>query len=147
MLALRYRFGAILLVAITLSACKKDLTASSTEDSSAGGPVTASMPAAEVATPNPNVDFSVTPDVVRGCSDAAPIVAEVKWEVRDPSVAEVVVEVGSTAGAPRKLLSQAGRQGSVSTDAWVVAGTKFFLSELATGKELGSVAIKAATCN
>ncbi|MGE8225389.1 MAG: hypothetical protein ACN6RK_06345 [Stenotrophomonas sp.] len=142
-----YRFCTFFLAVVGLSGCQNEASAPTAGQHTPAGRDAASVTPAEVAAPNPKVDFFVTPDTIRECAGAAPITAEVKWEVRDPAVAEVKIEVGNTDGAPRKLLSQAGRQGGVSTDAWVVVGTKFFLSEFASGKELASVVIKGAPCN
>lgn len=141
-----YHFSVALIALGVFSGCQRESVLPGASQAASAGQAAASESEAEVTVLNPNVDFSVTPDTLRECADVAPVTAEVKWEIRDPAISEVKIEVGDTNGSPRKLLSQAGRQGSVSTEAWVVVGTKFFLIEFSSGKELASVAVKGIEC-
>lgn len=96
---------------------------------------------------NRNVDtFTVTPDTISGCPGASPMIAVVDWKARDLAIQAVRIEVASSSAAERKLVSEAGRQGSVSTEAWVTAGHAFFLVDAETGKDLASVVIGAKDC-
>lgn len=94
-----------------------------------------------------NVDaFTVRPDTISDCPGASPTIAVVDWKARDLAVQSVRIEVAASSAAERKLVSEAGRQGSVSTEAWVTPGHAFFLVDAETGKDLASVEIGAKPC-
>ena len=89
----------------------------------------------------------VTPDAIKQCPGAEPVSTEVSWLVADMAVTEVKVEVANAGQSSRKLLSLAGRQGKARTEAWVVVGTKFYLTDSKTGQELASFEMPSQPCN
>lgn len=96
-----------------------------------------------------HVTFVIVPEGIQQCADAGagPVSAEISWRVMDQAVNEVRVEVADPGQESRKLLSLAGRQGSVKTDDWVVIGTRFYLSDSDTGQELARYSMPELPCN
>ncbi len=93
------------------------------------------------------VDFQVSPGVVRQCPDDKPAIATVRWSVEDPAVAEIRVEVRQHPEAERKLLTIAGRAGEVATEAWVVAGTVFYLVDKNTNADIANFEVLPEKCS
>lgn len=91
-------------------------------------------------------EFTVTPQTISSCPGASPIIVVVDWKARDLAIRTLRIEVVDRGATERKLLSESGRQGSVSTESWVTAGHSFFLVDDATGKDLASVVMKAKPC-
>lgn len=122
----------------------KDTQAAAVESSS---PVSESaQPAESVVAPTSSAKFVVSPVGVSGCEGTPAAVATVSWEVADPNVGEVKVEVDNASQPQRNLLTVAGKIGDVKTEAWVVAGTRFYLVDAKTGAELASYEVIAEPC-
>lgn len=149
MLSKHYRIFGALLATSALIACQQQ----SAESQADGAPI-AAVPATESAKASTssqvapeNISFTVSPDAIKQCPGAEPVAAEVTWLVRDMAVTEVKVEVANAGQNSRKLLSLAGRQGKATTEAWVVVGSRFFLTDNKTGQELASFEMLGSPCN
>ncbi len=90
--------------------------------------------------------FTVEPGTMSSCPTTAPAVATVSWDVKEPLEEGIRVEVGSEDSDVRNVLTQNHPTGSVKTDAWVRAGTVFYLLDQKSGRELASVAIESEPC-
>ena len=143
----QYRFACTLLVATALSACQQNQPPQAQEEPARVAAATAPEPPAVPQVSPANVTFTVAPDAIKQCPGAEPVATEVSWLVADMAVTEVKVEVANAGQSSRKLLSLAGRQGKAMTEAWVVAGTKFFLTDSKTGQELASFEMPGQPCN
>lgn len=103
--------------------------------------------AADKAPPaNALADFSVEPGVVHACDGQDRVVSTVKWQVKDPAVATVKVEVDSTEDATRKTFTAGGATGEAQTGDWVGAGVRFHLIDAASGKELATHEVTSLPC-
>lgn len=96
---------------------------------------------------NPLADFTVEPGVVYACDGRDLVVATVKWQVKDPAVATVKVEMDTAADPRRKTFAAGGATGEARTDKWVVAGVRFHLLDGATGKELATHEVTSLPCH
>ena len=95
---------------------------------------------------NPLADFTVDPGVVYACEGRDRVVATVKWQVKDPAVLSVKVEVDSAADPARKTFASGGAIGEALTEEWVGAGVRFHLSDLTSGKELATYEVTSLPC-
>ena len=95
---------------------------------------------------NPLADFTVDPGVVFACDGKDRVVATVKWQVKDPSVTTVRVEVDTAADPMRKTFSAGGAVGEAVTEDWVGEGVRFHLVDAATDKELASYEVTSKPC-
>ncbi len=146
----KYRITCTLLMIAALSACQQSQPAQTQAETAptAAEPAAAGSAAAAQQQVSPaNVTFTVAPDFIKQCPGAAPVATEVNWLVADMAVTEVKVEVANAGQSSRKLLSLAGRQGKATTEAWVVVGTKFYLTDSKTGQELASFEMPGQPCN
>ena len=107
---------------------------------------TATQPAEKAAPVNALADFSVEPGVVHACDGQDRVVSTVKWQVKDPSVATVKVEVDSTDDPTRKTFTAGGATGEAQTGDWVGNGVRFHLIDAASGKELASHEVTSLPC-
>ena len=103
-------------------------------------------PADQAPPANALADFSVEPGVVHACDGQDRVVSTVKWQVKDPSVATVRVEVDSTDDATRKTFTAGGATGEAQTGDWVGAGVRFHLVDAASGKELATHEVTSLPC-
>lgn len=104
--------------------------------------------ATEAAKPAANgVVFTVVPGEVHMCDGRDRVVSEVSWQVADPAVTTVKVEVDTTTDPARKTFTAGGATGSEKTGDWVVQGVRFHLMDAATGKELASHQVAGLPCN
>lgn len=79
--------------------------------------------ATEAAKPAANgVVFTVVPGEVHMCDGRDRVVSEVSWQVADPAVTTVKVEVDTTTDPARKTFTAGGATGSEKTGDWVVQG-------------------------
>lgn len=108
-----------------------------TAQSAAAGPVPAN---------NDLADFSVDPGRVYACAGRDRVVSTVKWHVKDPAVTDVHVDV-DTATQPRTTFASGGGTGQDRTNDWVVAGVRFHLIDVKSGKELASYEVTSLPCN
>jgi hypothetical protein len=111
----------------------------------ADGGVDATASATAPSDPLLNGLMTVEPAAMSGCPDVAPIVADVKWAITDPTVATVKLEVGPM-GQPHQLMAEAGATDSAKTGPWVVPGTEFVLRDGATGRELSKAVVGSGAC-
>lgn len=91
--------------------------------------------------------FRVAPGEVHMCDGRDRVASEVSWEVNDPSVTTVKVEIDTVADPTRKTFTAGGAAGSEKTGEWVVQGVRFHLIDGATGKELASHEVTGLPCN
>lgn len=106
---------------------------------------TATKPAV-TATTNPLVQFSVDPGQVYACDGRDRTVSTVKWQVNDPAVATVRIEVDTAKEPARKTFTNGGNVGEARTGNWVGAGVRFHLVDAATGKELATHEVTSLPC-
>lgn len=133
-----------LFAAIFLAACQQKQVDSERAVES----VAPSDPAIVIQHPaTPGVDFEVVPGSIKQCHGAESVIAEVSWSIGDSNVNEVKVEAKSPQEQSRSLLSVGGRQGEVETEAWVVVGTEFFLSDSSTERELARFVVQGLPCD
>ncbi|MCA0297424.1 MAG: hypothetical protein LCH68_00240 [Proteobacteria bacterium] len=147
MVTKQYRFACTLLMATALSACQQNQPSQTQEQTAPVAATPQSEPSVAPQVSPANVTFTVTPDAIKQCPGAEPVSTEVSWLVADMAVTEVKVEVANAGQSSRKLLSLAGRQGKATTEAWVVVGTKFYLTDSKTGQELASFEMPSQPCN
>lgn len=95
---------------------------------------------------NSLVDFTVEPGVVYACDGRDRVVATVNWQVKDPAVTTVKVEVDTADDPMRKTFTAGGAVGEAVTEKWVGAGTRFYLVDAAGGKELASYEVTSLPC-
>ena len=91
-------------------------------------------------------DFTVEPADVHMCDGQDRVVSTVRWQVKDPAVTTVRIEVDGDANAERKVFAAGGASGEAKTGDWVVAGVRFHLMDAASGKELGLHQVKGLPC-
>jgi len=102
---------------------------------------------ASVAVPDGGGLLFVEPGNVQFCADIVNIVAKVSWNVRDPAISKVRVEVNQQGEAERKLFTVQGTNGEQMTGAWVTKGSQFHLMDDATNKELATFEVTNKSCN
>lgn len=112
----------------------------STSVAADAGPPVADLPKNALA------DFTVEPGEVFACDGRDRVISTVKWQVKDPSVATVKVEVDSAQGSERQTFAAGGNVGEARTGEWVVAGVRFHLIDGATNKELASYEVTSLPC-
>lgn len=95
---------------------------------------------------NPLVDFAIEPGVVSACEGAAPVIATVKWAVKDPSITSVKVEVDSANDPQQKTFTAGGASGEARTEQWVVEGVRFHLVDAASGRKLATHEVTGQPC-
>ena len=95
---------------------------------------------------NELADFTVEPGQVFACDGRDRVISTVKWQVKDPSVATVKVEVDSAQESKRQTFAAGGNAGEARTGDWVVAGVRFHLIDGATDKELASYEVTSLPC-
>lgn len=147
----RFAIAFVLSSTLALAACQGSEQNSRTDEAPPASEhvaVPASSPVAPQAPVSAPVEirFSATPVGDGHCEGAEPVIATVAWQVLDVAVNEVKVEVAAPGLDTRSLLSIGGRQGEVNTDRWVVGGTKFFLTDAASGRELASTEVPVQQC-
>lgn len=106
----------------------------------------APVPAETAPEVNPLADFTVEPGVVYACEGRDRVEATVKWQVKDPAVSTVKVDVDSINDPERKTFAAGGAIGEKRTDDWVVAGVRFHLLDGASGKELATHEVTSLPC-
>lgn len=137
-------FCALVSVA-ALSACSKSPPPADSLPVPAPAAATpADAPAAEPGTAL--ADFSVTPGHVYSCEGRDRAVSVVKWQVKDPAVATVRVEVDTALEPERKTFTNGGNTGEETTGEWVAAGVRFHLVDAASGKELAKHEVTSLPC-
>ena len=114
-------------------------------------PIQADTPADQQASDagaagNALADFSVEPADVHMCDGQDRIVSKVRWQVKDPGVTTVRIEVDGDANSERKVFAAGGAAGEAETGDWVVAGVRFHLVDAASGKELALHQVKGLPC-
>ena len=145
MMKLDKMFAMSLLVFVACVGCAPKEPASDSLPISADTPVDAN-PGEGAATDAMRADFTVEPADVHMCDGQDRVVSTVKWQVKDPMVSTVRVEVDGDANAERKVFAAGGASGESKTGDWVVAGVRFHLVDAATGKELGLHVVKGLPC-
>lgn len=125
-----------LMALVGLTGCTQDAAPVADSGSAAAAP-----PAA-----NPLVDFAIEPAVVSACEGATPVVATVKWAVKDPAVTSIKVEVDSASEPQRKTFAAGGASGEARTEQWVVEGLRFHLVDAASGGELATYEVTSQPC-
>jgi len=93
------------------------------------------------------VVFKVVPGEVHMCDGRDRVVSDVSWQVSDPAVSTVKVEIDTATDPNRKTFTAGGATGSEKTGDWVVRGVRFHLLDGATGKELASHEVTGLPCN
>lgn len=94
-----------------------------------------------------DVVFTVTPGQVHMCDGRDRVVSEISWQVTDPSVATVKVEIDTTTDPTRKTFAAGGATGAQKTGDWVVKGVRFHLIDAGSGTELASHEVIGLPCN
>lgn len=95
---------------------------------------------------NPLADFTVEPGVVYACDGRDRVVSTVKWQVKDPSVTTVKVQVDTAEEPERKTFTAGGATGEAVTGEWVGKGVRFHLVDAATDKQLASYEVTSLPC-
>lgn len=121
-----------------------------------GGPAVTARP--EAAPPS-NVPVSMEATIVNGantltvkpgyvfaCDGRDRATSTVGWSSSDPAVKGVVIKVQAPDGGEQKVFAEGGSSGAAETGNWVTAGVKFFMVDLASGKELATHAVTAHSC-
>lgn len=127
---------------LALAGCQKAAPpADSLPAPSPAGKTEAAKPAAD------GVTFTVVPGQVHMCDGRDRVVSEVSWQVTDPAVTTVRVEIDTATDPARKTFTAGGATGSEKTGDWVVQGVRFHLMDAATGKQLASHQVAGLPCN
>jgi len=127
---------------LVLAGCQKAAPpADSLPAPSQAGAAEARKPAAD------GVTFAVEPGQVHMCDGRDRVVSQVSWQVTDPAVTTVKVEIDTATDPARKTFTAGGATGSEKTGEWVVKGVRFHLMDAATGKELASHEVAGLPCN
>jgi len=140
-----------MVMALGLAACKQNTPPADGLPAAAAPVADTSSPAPAPSAPaapavNADVDFTVEPGVVYACEGRDRTSAMVKWEVRDPSVVTVKVEIDTAMDPSRQTFTAGGVVGEAKTEEWVGAGTRFHLLDAATGKELANYEVSSLPC-
>lgn len=90
--------------------------------------------------------FKVVPSSMSACPETPAVVATVSWDVKESMPEGIRVEVAGSASEPRNVLTQNRSSGSVQTDAWVRAGTWFFLIDEQGERELAAFEVQGEPC-
>jgi hypothetical protein len=127
---------------LALAGCQKAAPpADSLPAPSPAGTTEAARPAAT------GVTFKVEPGQVHMCDGRDRVVSKVSWQVTDPAVTTVRVEIDTATDPARKTFTAGGATGSEKTGDWVVQGVRFHLMDATTGKELASHQVAGLPCN
>lgn len=111
-------------------------------------PAPTQAPGAEAASAMADgVVFKVVPGEVHMCDGRDRVVSDVSWQVSDPAVSTVKVEIDTATDTKRKTFTAGGSVGSEKTGDWVVQGVRFHLMDGATGKELALHEVIGLPCN
>ena len=103
-------------------------------------------PGAAPAAAATGTQLIVEPAHVQSCAGRDRVVATVRWQVADPAVSTVRIEVDSTQEPQRKRFAEGGASGEARTGDWVVAGTRFHLVDAASGRELATHDVGSQPC-
>lgn len=138
-------------MAFMLAACGGQDNGTAPAPSTAAVPEKA--PAAAAATVNteakvtngPNT-LTLKPGHVFACDGRDRAVTSVSWSSTDPAVKGVTIQVQGGGDAERKVFTTGGIEGAAETGNWVVAGTRFFMVDSASGKDLVTHEVTALPC-
>jgi hypothetical protein len=90
--------------------------------------------------------LALKPGHVFACDGRERTVSTITWRSTDPAVAKVAIMVQSPEDTERKLFTIGGSEGSAETGNWVVGGSRVFMVDEPTGKELASHTVTALPC-
>ena len=93
-----------------------------------------------------NVKFSVEPGQVHACTGQDRVISNVSWQVNDPAVKTVRVEVDEVKAPTRKVFAAGGSVGEAKTDNWVIEGVRFHLMDAGSNKELAMHQVTSLPC-
>jgi hypothetical protein len=89
--------------------------------------------------------LSLDPGVVSAC-DGGALVATVNWSSADPSVSGVDIRVGKGDLAETRVFTSGGSQGTAKTGPWVSLGSRFVMTDHASGRALLEYVVAEMPC-
>ena len=91
-----------------------------------------------------SASFSVDPASIAECGK--PVVATLKWDVREKHPGVVTVQIHTGSDDAPVLFAEGGNYGEAKTEAWTGPGSIFVLRDKASGEELQRVIVAGPAC-